>query len=123
MESQYKALIRVAAIALLTLALVYLAKLSGLAMATYGAEQDEAELSAGVTQVAISVEALGTAVVEVESDEYVEKWAREERKWSRDGDHPIAIVPVEETDSGAAGTAKDDLSAWERLKGWLSGDD
>lgn len=123
MESWYKAFTRVAAVALLTLALVYLARLSSLAMANYRAQQAEAELSAEVTQVAVSVEALGTAVAEVESDEYVETWARDERKWAREGDHPITIVPADGAENASSSGAEDDLSAWERLKGWLEGDD
>ncbi len=41
--------------------------------------------------------ALATQVVWASSDEAVEQWAYNERRWIREGDQRIAIVPVEGT--------------------------
>jgi cell division protein FtsB len=122
MEIRQRALIRVAAVVLLTLALVYVAKLAGLSLDTHRAQDAEAKLSAEVTQMATSVEALETAVIEAESDEFVEDWAREDREWVREGDQPIDPQEVPVGTTGAAGTTEDERSAWERLKAWIRGE-
>ena len=41
--------------------------------------------------------ALATEVVRADSDAAVEEWAYENRRWIREGDHRIAVVPVEGT--------------------------
>jgi hypothetical protein len=41
--------------------------------------------------------ALATEVVEAGSDAAVEEWAYENRKWIREGDHRVVIIPVEGT--------------------------
>ncbi len=38
--------------------------------------------------------ALATEVVRADSDAAVEEWAYENRRWIREGDHRIAVVPV-----------------------------
>ncbi len=40
---------------------------------------------------------LATQVVIADSDEVVKEWAYENRKWLRDGDHRLVIIPVEGT--------------------------
>jgi hypothetical protein len=49
------------------------------------------------TMVALTAttRALSTEVVIADSDAAVEEWAYENRKWIREGDHRIAVVPVE----------------------------
>ena len=41
--------------------------------------------------------ALATEVVRAESVAAVEEWAYEQRKWIREGDHRIAVIPIEGT--------------------------
>ena len=41
--------------------------------------------------------ALSTEVIRAASDVAVEEWAYENRRWIREGDHRIAVVPVEGT--------------------------
>jgi len=41
--------------------------------------------------------ALATEVVRADSDAAVEQWAYENRRWIREGDHRIAVVPLEGT--------------------------
>ncbi len=41
--------------------------------------------------------ALATEVVRADSDSAVEEWAYENRRWIREGDHRIAVVPLEGT--------------------------
>ncbi len=41
--------------------------------------------------------ALSTEVIWAASDVAVEEWAYEDRRWIREGDHRIAVVPVEGT--------------------------
>ena len=41
--------------------------------------------------------ALATEVVRADSDAAVEEWAYENRRWIREGDHRIAVVPLEGT--------------------------
>ena len=41
--------------------------------------------------------ALATDLARADSDAAVEEWAYENRRWIREGDHRIAVVPVEGT--------------------------
>ena len=41
--------------------------------------------------------ALATEMARADSDAAVEEWAYENRRWIREGDHRIAVVPVEGT--------------------------
>jgi len=51
------------------------------------------------TMVALTAttRALSTEVIRAASDVAVEEWAYEDRRWIREGDHRIAVVPVEGT--------------------------
>jgi len=51
------------------------------------------------TMVALTAttHALSTEVIRAASDVAVEEWAYENRRWIREGDHRIAVVPVEGT--------------------------
>ena len=51
------------------------------------------------TMVALTAttRALATEVVRADSDAAVEQWAYENRRWIREGDHRIAVVPLEGT--------------------------
>ena len=51
------------------------------------------------TKVALTAttRALSTEVIRAASDAAVEEWAYENRRWIREGDHRIAVVPVEGT--------------------------
>jgi cell division protein FtsB len=88
---------RVAAVAVLTLGAVYAFQLASLALATRQARRIEAAERAQVAQLATQVAALETATHDAGTDAYVERWARENRKWARPGDHvlaPVAATPV-----------------------------
>ena len=51
------------------------------------------------TMVALTAttRALATEMAKADSDAAVEEWAYENRRWIREGDHRIAVVPMEGT--------------------------
>jgi hypothetical protein len=107
----------------LTLVLIYIIKLGGLALETHAASQAERRMDAEVTVLRRQVEALETAAIEAESDETVERWAREKKNMARAGDH--VVVPVAATEVAAIPAAPESApepSAWERFVGWLKGE-
>ena len=50
-----------------------------------------------IVALTATTRALSTEVVRADSDVAVEEWAYENRKWIREGDHRIAVIPVEGT--------------------------
>ena len=54
---------------------------------------------AQVTMAALTAttRALATEMARADSDAAVEEWAYENRRWIREGDHRIAVVPMEGT--------------------------
>jgi cell division protein FtsB len=115
------ALARIAAVVVLTIALVYCLKLAGLALATRQARRTEAAQQAEVARLATQVAALESATRNAASDGYVERWAREERKWAQAGDHvlvPVAATPVATPAGPAPPGAEDPL---DRFWSWLNG--
>lgn len=122
-ESQRRGFTRVLAIVVLTVGVIYLLQLAGLALATRQARRMEARQKAEVAALATQVSALETATYLAASDESAERWAREERKWSRPGDR--VVVPVPATPAAATATpegAVDDRTPLGRLWQWLRGE-
>jgi hypothetical protein len=58
-------------------------------------EFDESQLT--ISALTATTGALATEVVRAGSDAAVAEWAYNERKWIREGDHRVAIVPLEGT--------------------------
>jgi hypothetical protein len=58
-------------------------------------EYDDAQMTIGA--LTATTKALATQVVRAGSDEAVIEWAYEQRKWIREGDQRIAVIPVEGT--------------------------
>ena len=58
-------------------------------------EYEDAQLT--IAALAATTNALETEVVRAGSDEAVIEWAYEQRKWIREGDQRIAVLPVEGT--------------------------
>jgi hypothetical protein len=58
-------------------------------------EYEDAQLT--LSALTATTRALATQVVWAASDEAAEKWAYADRKWIKEGDQQIAIVPVEGT--------------------------
>ncbi len=58
-------------------------------------EFEESQLT--ISALTATTGALATEVVQAGSDAAVAEWAYEQRKWIREGDHRIAIVPLEGT--------------------------
>ncbi|MCD6425624.1 MAG: hypothetical protein J7L35_08955 [Anaerolineales bacterium] len=58
-------------------------------------EYDESQLT--ISALTATTGALATEVVRARSDGAVAEWAYNERKWIREGDHRVAIVPLEGT--------------------------
>jgi len=58
-------------------------------------EYDESQLT--ISALTATTGALATEVVRAGSDAAVAEWAYNERKWIREGDHRVAIVPLEGT--------------------------
>jgi len=62
-------------------------------------EYDESQLT--ISALTATTGALATEVVRAGSDAAVAEWAYNERKWIREGDHRVAIVPLEGTPEAA----------------------
>jgi len=58
-------------------------------------EYEDAQLT--IAALAATTNALETEVVRAGSDEAVIEWAYEQRKWIREGDQRIAVIPIEGT--------------------------
>ena len=114
---------KIAVVIGLTLGLVYIVKLSDLVLENHWAGQSAARVEAEVGLLRDQVEALETAAVDAESDAYVERWAREDRKMVRPGDQAVAIVPAEASAEVAPETMRSEPTAWQRFVNWLRGDD
>ncbi len=116
---------RIAWVVLLTLITIYVVKLGGLAVDTHRAGQAADGMQREVDRLEQEVRALETAAVEADSDDYVERWARDRRDLAREGDR--VIVPVAEDPAGSSepepAPAVEDASTWERFMGWLRGDE
>jgi len=50
-----------------------------------------------IVALTATTRALSTEVVRADSDVAVEEWAYENRKWIREGDHRVAVIPLEGT--------------------------
>jgi cell division protein FtsB len=111
---------RVVAVAVLTVAAVYVVRVLDLAVAVQRAERVESELATEVTVMAAEVAVLQTAAAEAQSDAAVERWAREQRGLARDGDKSLVVVaPSPPPGSGP----RSDASAtdpWSRFRAWLA---
>ena len=59
------------------------------------AEYEDAQLT--IVALTATTNALETQVVKAGSDEAVEEWAYEQRKWIREGDQRIVPIPIEGT--------------------------
>ena len=118
-EAQRRGLARVAAVAVITVAAVYLLQLAGLALANRQARQVEARQRADVAALATQVVAIETAAVHANADEQVERWAREQRNWARSGDQVLAPVSVTAAPTPAGSAPAPAPSYLERLWRWL----
>jgi hypothetical protein len=58
-------------------------------------EFEESQLT--ISALTATTGALATEVVRAGSDAAVEEWAYNQRKWIREGDHRVAIVPLKGT--------------------------
>lgn len=119
MDVRVKVALRVGAVAVLTLALGYVLSLVNLALAHRRALQAEARLRSEVAALETSVPVLQTATFRFETDEGVERWAREHQKWAREGDQVIVPVQPTATPVGEPPPATPHVGIWERLLRWL----
>jgi cell division protein FtsB len=83
----------VAAVVVFTLGAMFLFQLGSLALATRQAKRLESAQRAEVAQLATQNAALDAAILDAQSDGYVEKWARENKKMAQPGDRVLAPVP------------------------------
>jgi hypothetical protein len=121
MESRRKGVVRVAAVVVLTLALAYLVGLTRLLLAAQRAAEAEARMGADVAALETTVAALETRAATDGSDAAVERWAREERHWTRDGDRPIAPLPAATATATPDGSPDAPAGPLDRLMRWLRG--
>jgi len=63
--------------------------------------QDYGQAQLTIAALTATTNALATEVVQAGSDQAVIEWAYEQRKWIREGDQRIAVVPVEGTPESA----------------------
>ena len=113
---------KIAIVVGLTLGLIYIVKLSDLGWENHQASQSAAQVEHQVSNLQAQVEALETAAVDAESDDYVDQWARENRNLSQPGDQPFNIVPEDEPAPQAKPQQGEQSSAWQRFVHWLRGD-
>ncbi len=75
---------------------------------------------AQMTMVAITATTryLATELVSAESDAAAEEWAYEHRKWIREGDHRVVIIPVEGTPPTASLQATPTPSSEQYFRLW-----
>jgi cell division protein FtsB len=110
---------RVVAVALVTAAGMFAVRMADISLATRRAERAEQDLALDVQTLAGEVAAVKTASADAESDEGVERWAREERGWAREGDQVYALGgPTPSVTPPADGAAPG--GRLERLRRWLT---
>ncbi len=73
--------------------IIFGGRISDLNRLTSEFEQSQETMAA----LTATTRALATEVVRADSDAAVEQWAYENRRWIREGDHRIAVVPSEGT--------------------------
>jgi cell division protein FtsB len=114
---------RIAAVVVVTLGVVYVVRFAGQALDTRRAETAERQLATEVAEMEQEVIELETAAARANSDEAVERWAREEGKMARDGD--TVVVPVPDADGtvvppAATETPTGDSSLWSTVRDWFA---
>jgi cell division protein FtsB len=113
---------RVGAVVLLTLGLIYVVKLSDLAIELLKAKQAAEHLETEVGVLGQQVEALETAAVDANSVAYTESFARDNIKLTRPGDQPFVTVKADEMPEPAPAEAIVEPSVWQRFLHWMRGD-
>lgn len=108
---------RVAALAILTLLSIYTVRLARQFAVAQRAEVDRARLVARNGALQTETTALETETSFANSDAYVERWAREDKRWVRAGDQPVQVVQATPGAPPAATPSSPGLL--ERLWGWL----
>lgn len=123
MDVRKKGWARVGAVVILTLALIYVVRLTGLMLTARQAAQVESGLAAEVSTLHQEIHALATLSTTAGSPAYVEQWARDNRHLIKPGDHPVEPVAGGSTSGpGApAGKAPAGEGWWERFTRWLGG--
>lgn len=96
-------------------------RLAGLYDATRRAAGTEAQLADEIDALGTEVAGLRAQEAVVATDAYVERWAREERGWVREGDHPFAVAVVTAAPTATAAAPPPSSSALDRLRRWLLG--
>lgn len=97
-------------------------RLISLAMAVEQVKVYERQIGEDVARLESDVEALDELTEHVQTDEYVEEWAREERGMVKPGDVPIMVVPSS-TDAAAQpsdGVNERRPGVWERIRSWFA---
>lgn len=113
---------RVIAIVILSVLAMYAVRLTGRMYELQRASESEQRLQAEVKALESEVIALETAQAGAGSDAFTERWAREERGWSREGDRPLQIVEATSTPAPAPGDAPSaDDGFFDRIRRWLAG--
>jgi len=112
---------RIAGIVAAVLVAVVGFKLVGLYDATRRAASTEAQLSAEIDALGTEIAGLRTQEAVVGTDAYVERWAREERGWIREGDHPFAVAVVTAAPTATAAATPSADGPLDRLGRWLLG--
>ncbi|MEO8084999.1 MAG: septum formation initiator family protein [Ardenticatenales bacterium] len=108
---------RVAALAILTLLSIYTVRLARQFAVAQRAEVDRARLAARNGALQTETTAIETETAFANSDAYVERWAREDKRWVRPGDQPVQVVQA--TPGAAAAPTAAPPGLFERLWGWL----
>jgi hypothetical protein len=120
MNTGRQVVLRVGAVVLLTMALAYVVSLANLALANQQALEAEAQVKADVVGLDSSIKSLETATVNAGTQGAVEAWARDQRKWAREGDHVIVAVPATPTPMAADREQQPAAPRpWDRLRQWL----
>ena len=124
-SDNHRGWIRIAGVVVITLAVVYAVRFAGQTLDTRRADMTEHQMATEVADLEEEVIALETGAAEAASDAAVERWAREDQKWAREGDH--VIVPVPDADGTleaprATPTPEEGDSVWSRIHSWITGE-
>lgn len=113
---------RIAGVAAMVLVALFAFRLAGLYDATRRAARSEAQLAAELEGLSTEIAGLETQQAVAATDAYVERWAREERGWVREGDQPFAVAVVTALPSPTATATPAPPGVIDRLRHWLRGE-
>jgi len=115
---------RLALVIAITLLGMYGLRLTSRVLELQRAVRAEERLAGEVAALDAEVTVLETAGAEAGTERFAERWGREGRGWSKEGDEPIQIVPQGDgsvADDADGSGEEPDEGLLDRFWGWLTG--